>query len=208
MTRAGWGSLARRVPRVGNEASNRWRCDMRIRMEWRATMLAVLALTCLPAWAHAVPMRHVVGNGGATTSGGSYVLKGTVGQPVVGMSSGSSRMVCIGFWCVPGLGGVSVDQASPLAPARFEIGPPAPNPSRGVVSMQIALPEAAEVRMAIYDVAGRLVGAVTPGMLAPGIYRIEWDGRAARALAGTGIFFARISLDGRSAGERKIVTVR
>ena len=41
----------------------------------------------------------VIGSGGGTAIGGDYVLKGTIGQPVVGLSSGGASDLCSGFWC-------------------------------------------------------------------------------------------------------------
>jgi hypothetical protein len=41
-----------------------------------------------------------VGGGGGTSSGGSYTVSGTVGQPDVGQSAGGDYRVGGGFWAV------------------------------------------------------------------------------------------------------------
>ena len=43
--------------------------------------------------------RSVIASGATDASGGSYTLRGTIGQPAVGMSSGGSYTLCTGFWC-------------------------------------------------------------------------------------------------------------
>lgn len=40
----------------------------------------------------------VVAGGGGTSSGGPFTVSGTIGQPVVGLSSGGTLVVASGFW--------------------------------------------------------------------------------------------------------------
>jgi plastocyanin len=55
---------------------------------------------------------------------------------------------------------------------------PAPNPARDAVSFAIALPRAASVRLAVLDVAGRVVAALHDGPLPAGEHPFRWDARA------------------------------
>ena len=41
----------------------------------------------------------VVGSGGEPSAATSFVLNGTVGQGIVGSSSGVSYSLCSGYWC-------------------------------------------------------------------------------------------------------------
>jgi hypothetical protein len=43
--------------------------------------------------------RHVIAGGGARLAEGSYTLRNTIGQPVVGISSNVNAELCAGFWC-------------------------------------------------------------------------------------------------------------
>lgn len=151
------------------------------------------------------PGGHVIANGGGTTSGGGFVLNGTIGQPVVGASGGAANMLCHGFWC---FGGARVLDAGPAPgaplPVALRVGPAFPSPSRDVVSFALELPRAARVRLAVHDVAGRAVGEAVTRAFDAGWQRLEW--RAPRGRSG--VYFARLTVDGQDAGERRIVLAR
>ena len=57
---------------------------------WVLTATAVVAQ-------HQIP-RSVFGNGATTTSGGSFTIVGTVGQPVIGLMSTTDHISLAGFW--------------------------------------------------------------------------------------------------------------
>lgn len=54
-----------------------------------------------------------------------------------------------------------------------------PNPARAGQALEFTLPSASSVRIAIHDVAGRLVRRIEPGTLPAGPHRIAWDGLGA-----------------------------
>jgi hypothetical protein len=73
-------------------------------------------------------------------------------------------------------------------PGKFQLSRPVPNPSRGGVTMELALPEAREVEVLVYDVRGRRVASLASGPFAAGRHPIAWDRRDAsgsRVAAGT-----------------------
>ncbi len=101
---------------------------------------------------------------------------------------------------------VAVEPA-PAAP-RLALGAPSPNPASGVVHWTLTLAAAGAVRMAIYDVSGRLVRSLHDGALRSGEHAFAWDGRDARgALAPSGAYFVRATAGGASA-TRRIVRSR
>ncbi|MFI5370786.1 MAG: hypothetical protein ACHQ52_04440, partial [Candidatus Eisenbacteria bacterium] len=55
-------------------------------------MTAGLAVLLIASGALAHPRGGVVANGGNTCSGGGRILRGTVGQPAVGVSGGATRI--------------------------------------------------------------------------------------------------------------------
>ena len=78
-------------------------------------------------------------------------------------------------------------------PARFALHANYPNPFNPTTTLRFDLPEAAEVRVAVYDVLGREVLALTPGRRAAGPGRtLALD---ARALA-SGAYLYRITAEG------------
>lgn len=66
----------------------------------------------------------------------------------------------------------------------------------------------ARVRIAVYDTAGRQVRSVAIGQQPPGLYEVEWDGRAEDGgLAPAGVYFFRTSV-GASGSVSRLVLVR
>lgn len=90
-------------------------------------------------------------------------------------------------------------------PVRLWFGPATPNPSVGVVMFRVDLPRAATVRIAVMDVAGRLVGEIRESREA-GRHQMTWRGRGRAGAAG--VYFARLEVDGRAVGVRRLVVLR
>jgi hypothetical protein len=67
------------------------------------SVLAVLLLTTTALSASTAPsaievQRYVIGGGGGRSEAGSYVLRGTAGQPVAGRAANYPYGFCAGFW--------------------------------------------------------------------------------------------------------------
>src|SRR5439155_469583 len=77
---------------------------------------------------------------------------------------------------------------------------PYPLPARGAVHFDFSLEEDATVTLAFYDVRGRRVRDLVPGLaMRAGSHAATWDGRDdhGRRL-GPGVYFARLTLSGSS----------
>ena len=86
-----------------------------------------------------------------------------------------------------------------------------PNPfnlSRGT-TLQYRLAQAADVRMVVYDAAGKRVRELTDARLPAGPHAVLWDGRtdSGRRLA-AGTYFVRLSVGGKSVASQKAVLVQ
>ena len=70
----------------------------------------------------------------------------------------------------------------------------APNPFRRATSIALTLPRAADVRVTVHDVAGRLVRELAREQMAEGLHTFQWDGRngTGRSMA-TGVYFCRVT---------------
>ncbi len=78
-------------------------------------------------------------------------------------------------------------------PTEFTLDQNYPNPFNPTTTIQYRLPQAATVRLAIYNVAGQLVKVLVNGQQEAGQYRVEWDGRdqAGHSVA-SGLYLYRI----------------
>ncbi|HDM89904.1 MAG TPA: T9SS type A sorting domain-containing protein [candidate division WOR-3 bacterium] len=76
---------------------------------------------------------------------------------------------------------------------RYYLGYPEPNPVRGRVVVEYSVPEDVEVRLGVYDVAGRRVRDLVKGRVKAGMHRLEWDRRDGRGrLLPSGVYFLRL----------------
>ena len=175
----------------------------------RKLFLAVAMLALSAGIASAHPRGAVVASGGASMSGGSFVLHGTVGQPAAGLSGGAAHGLCHGFWCFGGSRVVAVDPPGGIGggnglPKEIAFGLPSPSPSRGDVAFALALPSESSVRLSVFDVAGREIGTPLELHLDAGHHQLRWkslDGRP-------GVYFGVLEVNGAVQGKRRIVLVR
>ena len=175
----------------------------------------LLCVAGSPAIAQTVVLRGGVVGAGATPvtglSGSGVVMVGTVGQAAIGRSVDLNSNVCLGFWCFGGVRVVAIEE-DPIEdglPTAIALGPPSPNPTSGRVTFALALPAAADVRVHVIDVEGRMVGSMHAGHLDAGRYRLEWDGTDGNGrVSAAGVYFARLFVDGRPIGQRRIVRLR
>jgi len=103
-----------------------------------------------------------------------------------------------------GVAGVPVGSAAP----RLALAVVSQNPASREATLRFDLPRDGPVRLALYNASGRLVREVAVGEFPAGEWFRNWDGRdGAGAVAPSGLYFARLSADGRSL-VRKVVLLR
>jgi hypothetical protein len=181
---------------------------MRIRTTFIVAMTAVCLVALAPPAAPYALRGGVLGNGATPADGANGAigrLLGTVGQWAVGASAGANTTLCHGYWCFGGARVVAVGDDPPTGerlPTELSFGLPRPNPASGLVTFALALPAEARVDLTIYDLQGRVTDAVIGHRMAAGWHNITWQGRGAGARAG--VYFARLAVDGRHAGLRRI----
>jgi len=91
-------------------------------------------------------------------------------------------------------------------PRTLEFDAPRPNPLAGSTLFAFDLPDARDVRLAVFDLAGRRVATVADGHFEPGHHQRAWDAKddsGARVRAG--LYFARFETRGASRTARLIV---
>ncbi|MDT7858300.1 T9SS type A sorting domain-containing protein, partial [Rubrivirga sp. S365] len=123
-----------------------------------------------------------VTSGGQTKSAFQYVSVGTNCDP--------SQILC------PAL-------LTAATPTEFALHAPAPNPSRGTVTVRYDLPEAASVRLAVYDLLGREVALLADGSVESGYHSAPFEAQGLPA----GVYVVRIEA-GSYAEVRRVTVVR
>lgn len=97
---------------------------------------------------------------------------------------------------------VGVGDGTPARPS-FALAPNHPNPFNPSTRLEYSLPAAGRVRLAVYDVAGRLVRTLVDAELPGGAHAAAWDGTDDHGRAApSGTYFARLEADGRVATGR------
>ncbi len=83
-----------------------------------------------------------------------------------------------------------------------------PNPFNPRTTILYSIPENSHVRLAIYDVHGRLIKILKEGKQSEGEHRASWDGRDGRGdIVGSGVYFVRLEAGDQLMG-RKIVLLK
>ena len=191
----------------------------------RARSLVILPLLVASAVASAPQVSladyairgFVIGNGATPStgiSGSGKKLYGTAGQAAVGVSTGSGLDLCHGFWCIVGSALVSVGEDPPggvgaALPKSLGFGVPKPNPSRDAAMFAVDLPRDARIDLRVLDIQGRQVRVVESGTRSAGFHAVSWDGRDdAGVNVGSGVYYARLAVEGVVIGTRRIVMRR
>jgi hypothetical protein len=92
----------------------------------------------------------------------------------------------------------TLDSGAPAPVTRVALSPARPNPASGATSFVVSLPAAANVDLAMYDLAGRRVATLAHGTLAAGDRTFTWQpGRVP-----SGMYFARLVVNGEVRSSR------
>jgi flagellar hook assembly protein FlgD len=101
-----------------------------------------------------------------------------------------------------------VGVADPPPPTRLNLALAGANPTSGDTRLALDLPRDGNVRVKVYDAAGRVVRTLFDGWKSAGQHGIVWDGRdGAGSAAAVGLYFVRADAQGQSL-TRRIARVR
>jgi flagellar hook assembly protein FlgD len=94
-------------------------------------------------------------------------------------------------------------------PKEFALSSPRPNPCRGAMSVELAVPAGAgRASVAVYDLAGRRVRSLVDGEVTPGRRVLTWDGLDASGKhAAAGVYFVKLEAPHATA-TKKITLLR
>ncbi|NNE43027.1 MAG: T9SS type A sorting domain-containing protein, partial [Gemmatimonadetes bacterium] len=97
---------------------------------------------------------------------------------------------------------IAAPGVSAIAGPEFGLAAPRPNPATGPVRISFALDRETDVRLAVFDIRGRLVETLRSGRFAAGSYDVAID--ASRL--SSGVYLYRLDAGARSETRKLIVT--
>jgi hypothetical protein len=81
-----------------------------------------------------------------------------------------------------------------------------PNPFSGTTELAIGLPTGSDIRVEIYDMAGRRVDLVEVKGAPAGWNRVRWAGRDTRAnVMRSGVYVYRVSANGQTIARKMVI---
>ena len=188
-------------------------------MHSSALLLCGLALTlggfAVSAFAQLTIDWYTIDGGGHTFStGDTYSLGGTCGQPDAGTLGAGGLQLNGGFW----LGGTPAsgipdwpedyEDEQPDMPVAFRVIAPLCNPFNVETGIQLDLPISRPVEVRVFDYSGRYVTTLHEGTMPAGRHRLTWNAvdRDGRRVA-SGVYLLQVRA-GDSVTRRRVVYLR
>jgi len=92
---------------------------------------------------------------------------------------------------------------------QLEVRTPRSNPARGSVTIEFELPKAAQLELTVYDSGGRRIRVLTSGRMTEGLHSVSWAGQTdAGGTARPGVYFYRLSVNGKVVDEHRVTIVK
>ena len=131
-------------------------------MKIRGLLIAAscIALSAASAFAQYTIASSVIGSGGGPMSNGTYSMNGTVGQSVVGLTSGASFNVEQGFWHTLSS---ALDVHPSGGAAGYDLAQNFPNPFNPSTVIRFSIPERVKVTMKVMNLLGEEVKRLIDG---------------------------------------------
>ena len=105
-------------------------------------------------------------------------------------------------------GVVGLSGEAPVA-ETFRLEQNYPNPFNPATTVAFALPEAADVRLAVYDLLGREIAVLTEGPLTAGTHSVRWEGRDdSGRMVSSGVYFYRLEAGEAAVATRRMILLR
>ncbi|NUQ41765.1 MAG: phytase [Calditrichaceae bacterium] len=110
-------------------------------------------------------------------------------------------LIDTGYWNPRNNGGTSSLFGNVAVPREFSLEQNYPNPFNPGTAIRYTLPNAANIRLAVYDLAGREVAVLAEGFYSAGSYAQDWQALDHRGgVLPSGIYFARLQVAPEEAG--------
>ncbi|MFI5264116.1 MAG: T9SS type A sorting domain-containing protein, partial [Candidatus Kapaibacterium sp.] len=120
-------------------------------------------LSAASAFAQYSIVSSVIGSGGGPMSNGTYSMNGTVGQAVVGPTSGTSYSIDQGFWHTLSLAN-DVRPVGGNGTVGYDLEQNFPNPFNPTTTIRFSVPERVKVTLKVMNLLGEEVKRVIDGV--------------------------------------------
>ncbi len=170
-----------------------------------------LSLTCIAEVQSAAEISsYVISAGGTGGESASFVVRSTLGQPVIGKYSSQSYSIVAGFWRSHSEI-LAQEEETPgrSVPTAYALRRCSPNPLSASTSFQVDVPDdGGLVRIRIFEANGAEVRTLLAAPLDPGRTLVSWDGtdRSGHRVS-SGVYFVVMSAPGYE-GHQKVAITR
>jgi hypothetical protein len=135
---------------------------------------AVIVLSAASAIAQYSVQSSVIGSGGAPMSNGTYSMNGTIGQAVVGVTTGAPYVALQGFWHNAILTPNSVNPTPGYA-SGYELEQNFPNPFNPSTVIRFSIPERVKVTLRVLNLLGEEIAREIDGeVMESGKYEVNF----------------------------------
>jgi len=142
-------------------------------------------------------------NGGVRADAGNYrVVYFSFGYEAINNAADRATVMAnVLDWLDPDLTGVDDIPARALA-----LGQNVPNPFNPKTDIRFSLPASGAVRLAVFDVQGRLVRTLLDGAMPAGDHLVSWNGTDQNGhQAPSGLYFYKLSSDGQTETKKMVM---
>jgi hypothetical protein len=96
-----------------------------------------------------------------------------------------------------------------IVPQDFALEQNFPNPFNPTTTIPVALPQAAQIKVTIYNILGMVIQEVYSGMVESGRHYLQWNGTdlLGKRVA-SGLYFYRLEIEGREGFTKKMVLMK
>jgi len=98
---------------------------------------------------------------------------------------------------------IGISQIGTEIPSGYELNQNYPNPFNPVTNIKFSIPKQGNVKLLIYDAAGKEIAELVNGQLSPGIYKVDFDA----ADFSSGVYFYKLISDGYTV-TRKMILIK
>jgi len=165
-------------------------------------MIVLVALTLSSAAMAQYAIPSSVMSGGASNMGNSsYHISGSVGQPLVGVSTNSSYATSEGFWFTTSAFASAAGDLPPVLPRSFSLEQNYPNPFNPTTEIRFVVPNASRVTIKVFNIDGQIVETLADQDFSVGEHAITWSADK----HASGLYLIRMSAPGFSEIRRAVL---